>query len=72
MEEIRENYEHGLFNAIAWLGEVLSIEEGHTDRHYVSEFKKVYGYLTAGMYAEIISIEEFKMLSKELRRWQFS
>lgn len=73
MEEIRENYECGLLVNILRLGENLSIDEKyHTKRSEERQFDKLAGYITAGMYADIISIEEFRTLMDEVRRWQFA
>lgn len=73
MGEIRENYEHGLLINIERLGDCLTIDEKHQlERSAEDMFAKLAGYLTAGMYADIISIEEFRKLMDEVRRWQFS
>lgn len=73
MEEIRGNYELGLLIAIEVLGNSLSIDEMYgSNRVEECEFSRVYGYITAGMYADIISFAEFEELMREVRRWQFA
>ena len=73
MELIRSNYEYGLLVNVESLGRDLALDEKYQIRRSEEGgFERIAGYIAAGMYADIISREEFNVLMKEVRRWQFA
>lgn len=73
MTDIRKKFEYGLLVIVESLGRDLALDEEFQVRRSDEDgFETIAGYIAAGMYADIISREEYTVLMKEVRRWQFA